>query len=788
MSSNACFHCGQPVPLSADFSVTIDAQLRQMCCPGCAAVAQTICDAGLGDYYHYRTESGSKQSLDALMAQLDAYDLEAVQQEFVAHEGDTHSVVLSVQGISCAACAWLIERHFRKLAGIHRINVNTTTMRATVSWYPDKIKLSEILNQLASIGYPSTPFQPDAKEQTYAHSARQFLFRLGLAGMATMQVMMLAVALYMGYFTELDPIYRDYFRWVSLLFATPVALYSAQPFYFSALRALMSMRVNMDVPVSIAILGAFSASCVATFKGTGEVYFESVSMFTFFLLLGRFLEQRARRKAAESASNLHRLVPLTAELITDEGHDQVAAKTLKVGDRCLVRPGEAIPADAELLSTLAAVDESMLTGEQEPVTKRVGDPLYGGSVNFDQSIEIRVSQVGTEQLIHTIVRMQEQAAQEKPDIARLADKVARYFVPGVLTLSALTYLVWHFIDPSQAFWVTLSVLVATCPCALSLATPAALTCGSNALRNHGLLSRSSRVLEALPKVDTLLFDKTGTLTQGNWSLTAKQSLDGQPVEQHLALVAALERTSSHPLAQAFHDFDDPCLKVANLEHVPGGGLQGEVDGVRYRVGHSRFVGLEQRDDRLWLGSDQGPLAWFQLQDTLREDAAVTLAQLQDQGLRCEMLSGDPSPAAKELARTLKMDDCHHGVTPSEKHDYLKQLQEKGHKVAMFGDGVNDAPVLAGADLSIAMGAGTELAKSSADLVLLGDRLGPVVDGIAIARKTVRVIRQNLVWALGYNLAILPLAVCGLVPPYIAAIGMSASSLIVVGNSVRLLKL
>ncbi|TKB50452.1 cadmium-translocating P-type ATPase [Ferrimonas sediminicola] len=788
MSSNACFHCGQPVPLSATFSVTIDAQPREMCCPGCAAVAQTICDAGLGDYYRYRTESGSKQSLDAIMAQLDAYDLEEVQREFVAREGGLNSVVLSVQGISCAACAWLIERHFRKLDGIHRVNVNTTTMRATVSWYPDRIKLSAILNQLAAIGYPSTPFQPDAKEQTYAHSTRQFLFRLGLAGMATMQVMMLAVALYMGYFTELDPLYRDYFRWVSLLFATPVALYSAQPFYFSALRALMSLRVNMDLPVSIAILGAFGASCVATFKGAGEVYFESVSMFTFFLLLGRFLEQRARRKAAESASNLHRLVPLTAELVTEQGQQQVAAKTLKIGDLCLVKPGDAIPADGELVSQAAAVDESMLTGEQEPVAKRAGDPLYGGSVNFDQSIEIRITRVGTEQLIHTIVRMQEQAAQEKPEIARLADRVARYFVPGVLALSTLTYLAWHFIDPARAFWVTLSVLVATCPCALSLATPAALTCGSTALRNHGLLSRSSRVLETLPKIDTLLFDKTGTLTQGNWSLTRSHSLDGHPVARHLALVAALERASSHPLAQAFRAFDQPGLSVESLEHIPAGGIQGRVNGVRYRVGHSRFIGLEQQDDRLWLADERGSLAWFRLEDTLREDAAPTLARLQSQGLRCEMLSGDPSPQAPALAAELKMDDCHHGMTPAEKHTYLKSLQMDGHRVAMFGDGVNDAPVLAGADLSIAMGAGTELAKSSADLVLLGDRLGPVVDGIAIAKKTVRVIRQNLIWALGYNLAILPLAVCGLVPPYAAAIGMSASSLIVVGNSVRLLKL
>ncbi|WP_028112929.1 heavy metal translocating P-type ATPase [Ferrimonas kyonanensis] len=784
-----CFHCGQQVPLSTDYSVTIDEQSHPMCCPGCAAVAQTICDAGLGDYYRYRTETGSKQNLDAIMAQLDAYDLDEVQRDFVASDGKLNSVVLSVEGISCAACAWLIERHLRKCDGIARITVNTTTLRATVSWDPAKIKLSEILNQMALVGYPSTPFQPDSKEQTYAKSSQQFLFRLGLAGMATMQVMMLAVALYMGYFTDLDEVYRDYFRWVSLLFATPVALYSAQPFYFSALRSLMSLRVNMDVPVSIAILGAFSASCVATFKGTGEVYFESVSMFTFFLLLGRFLEQRARRKAAESSSNLHRLVPLTAELCHAGGHSQVAAKTLKIGDRCLVRPGEPIPADAKVVSGQTSVNESMLTGEQQPVKKTQGDPVYGGSVNFDQSIEVEVVQVGSNQLLHTIVRLQEQAAEEKPDIARLADTVARYFVPAVLIIAALTYLVWQFIDPDQAFWITLSVLVATCPCALSLATPAALTCGGNALRHHGLLTRSSRVLEALPKVDTLLFDKTGTLTFGHWQLDDHRCVSGRESDlDPLVIAAALERRSSHPLASVFKPYERDAVSAEDVEHVAGSGITGRINGVRYRIGHGEFAGPGVSDNKIWLADEQGPLAWFSLADRLRPDAVATIATLKSMGLRCEMLSGDPSPNAEVVARELDLDHCTHGVTPEQKHRYLKQKQAQGQRVAMFGDGVNDAPVLAGADISIAMGAGTELAKSSADLVLLGDSLAPIIDGIAISKKTVRVIRQNLLWALGYNLSIMPLAVIGWVPPYVAAIGMSASSLIVVGNSVRLLKL
>lgn len=789
MTSQRCYHCDEPVPANATFSTLIDDVEQPMCCPGCAAVADAIVSAGLSDYYRYRTEKGQQQDVPEALASLIAYDLDEVQQEFVAARGDLKEVLLSVDGISCAACAWLIEKHLAALPGVARISVNTTTQRAVLRWDASQQKLSDLLLAMNQIGYHAAPFQQDAQEEKNARESQNFLLRIGLAGLATMQVMMLAVALYTGYFYDLEPEYRDYFRWVSMIFATPVVLYSAQPFYFSALRALMSLRVNMDVPVSIAILLAYGASCVATAKGTGEVFFESISMFTFFLLLGRFFEQRARRKASENASNLQKLIPATALLLEDGEERQVAAKSLKPGQRYRVLPGQRIAVDGVLISGESGVNESMLTGEQEPVRKLVGAPLYAGTVNLDQPIEVEVTTVGAEQRINTLVRLQEEAAAQKPQIAEFADRVAQFFVPVILVLALVTYLFWHQFAPEDAFWIMLSVLVATCPCALALATPAALTCGTNRMMQQGLLVKSARVLEALPKVTHLLFDKTGTLTEGQLSIqTVHHFAEQEDQNTLLKLAAALEAHSSHPVAKAFAPHRDLALQAHSVINHTGQGLEGIIDGQRYRIGQQRFIGTELGESGwVFLASEEQVIGAFELADRLRPDAPDTIGQLQQQGMVCEMLSGDPNPRALELAEQVGVSHALFDRSPEQKLERVAELQKQGHRVAMFGDGINDAPVLAGANVSVAMGSGTDLAKCHADLVLLGDKLGPVIRAIDTARETNRVIRQNLAISLCYNLLILPLAVSGNVPPYLAAAGMSLSSLVVVANSLRLLK-
>ncbi|MCS6236522.1 cadmium-translocating P-type ATPase [Shewanella baltica] len=796
MTYPSCFHCQEPVLTGQQFVTRINDRDELMCCPGCQAVSQAIVDAGLLSYYKFRTEPGSKQNalVPEALTQFSAYDLPEVQQDFVHSEDNIESVSLSIDGITCAACAWLIEHKVKQLTGVSQVLVNSTTQRAMISWDKRTVKLSDILGQISRIGYQAAPYQVDEQELNNKLNSRKFLLRLGLAGFATMQVMMFALALYTGYFTDLDVQYRDYFRWVSMIFATPVVLYSAQPFYFSAIRTLLSGKLNMDVSVSIAIGGAYVASCFATVNGTGEVYFESVSMFTFFLLLGRYFEQKARQKASVSSSNLHKLVPLTAHLVNDNGQEEIPAKKLRLNDVILVKPGEMIAADGVVIEGHTSINEAMLTGEQMPIEKTFASQVYAGTINVDQPIKVSVTALGQDQLVAEIIRLQELASNTKPAIALLADKLSRYFSGTILTIATITYLVWHQISPEDSFWVTLSVLVATCPCALALATPTAVTCATAIFTRLGIITRKAGVFEKLPLIKHVVFDKTGTLTCGTLSIGQTQCMADLTKTQALAIAAALETGSRHPIAAAFAVFADNALVAEEVHHEVGFGVRGRIDGTDYFIGNAVFTGasIDSRDptQKIWLARSCNEqlevLASFEIQDNIRQDSKATVEMLKQQGCRISIASGDSSGHVHQLAKELGIDDVHSGLTPADKLALVTRLQQHT-RVAMFGDGINDAPVLAGADLSVAMGSGSAIAKNSADLVLLGDHLSRFTQAVSVAKLTTQIIRQNLAWALGYNALILPLAVTGHVAPYIAAIGMSASSLIVVGNSLRLLR-
>ncbi|MCL1048275.1 cadmium-translocating P-type ATPase [Shewanella abyssi] len=795
MSQISCYHCSEQVLTASQFTTRIQNIDQPMCCPGCQAVSQAIIDAGLTNYYKFRTEPGNKQTalVPEALNSVSAYDLPEVQQDFIHQRDDLNEISLSIDGITCAACAWLIEHKVKKLSGIASIQVNSTTQRALISWHAEQLKLSGILNTISAIGYHAAPFQIDEQETKSKIDSRKFLLRLGLAGFATMQVMMFALALYAGYFTELDTEFRDYFRWVSMLFAAPVVFYSAQPFYFSAIRSILMGRLNMDVSVSIAICGAYIASCIETVNGTGEVYFESVSMFTFFLLLGRYFEQNARQKASVSSSNLHKLVPLTAFLKNDNSIEEVPAKRLVIGNVILIKPGDVIAADGVIIEGGSSVNEAMLTGEQMPVAKSVDSQVFAGTINIEQPITVRVTALGQDQLVAEIIRLQEIASNSKPKIALYADRFSNYFTAAILLIATATYLFWSFYSPEDAFWVTLSVLVATCPCALALATPTAVTCGTAILTKLGIITRRSGVFEKLPKLNHIVFDKTGTLTLGSLSITnierVPSTTESVTEKQLLAYAAALESSSLHPIAHAFQAYLTPGITVSNKQSFVGCGLQGEIDGKRLKIGSQSFVNntnYDESDVIVWLSIEGIVLAKFTLSDEIRPNTTAAIQSLKQLGCNISIASGDNSGEVENLAKRLGIDDFHKGLSPDDKLTLVSKLQ-KNAQVAMFGDGINDAPVLAGANLSVAMGSGAAISKNSADIILLGDDLSRFADAVTVAKSTARIIKQNLFWALGYNLFIIPLAVSGHVAPYIAAIGMSASSLIVVSNSLRLLK-
>ncbi|WP_421191366.1 heavy metal translocating P-type ATPase [Aeromonas jandaei] len=793
-----CFHCGEPVPANSGYSLEIKGIVRPMCCPGCQAVAETIMECGLASYYDHRTAPGIKGELvPEELAALTHYDLAEVQQEFVTDSGTgretTREIQLTVEGLTCAACAWLIERHLMTLSGLRYINVNTTTHRARIKWDPAQLSLSDILKGFAKIGYRAYPFQTHQQEALYAKEVRSYMFRLALAGLGSMQVMMCAVALYMDLFISVEDEFMVYFKWISLLLSTPIMIYSAQPFYINAWRSLKQGHLSMDVSVSLALIGAFIASMWATVFNTGEVYYDSITMFVFFLLLGRFLELRARRKASESSSNLARLVPIMATLIDQDGEREVAAKTLQVGDRVRVLAGATLPADGVIVAGEASLNEAMLTGEQLPLFKQCGDLVYAGTINTDAPLQIRVTHRIEESRISQIMRLQDHALDDKPAIAQMADQLSRHFILVLLIIAAAVWTFWHFHQPEQAFWIALAVLVATCPCALSLATPTALTSATANLTRNGILLRRGHVLDILTKANRIVMDKTGTLTTGEIRLSATTALGTLDADCCLSIARALESQSEHPIARAFRlPADEVALlpQASEITPVIGHGITGLVDGVRYRIGSASWLGIESDDNAqhglaIYLADEQQLLARFELDDTLRPDAKALIEAFKAAGLQTTILTGDSSSQADEIARTLGVDELVKGVTPDGKLAYLKAREAEGEISIMVGDGINDAPVLAGAHASFAMAGGTDLAKNSADAILLADDLSRLLDARRLALRTRKIIIENFTWSIGYNLLVLPLAACGWLPPYLAAAGMSLSSLIVVTNSMRL---
>ncbi|MGF1749553.1 heavy metal translocating P-type ATPase [Vibrio cionasavignyae] len=788
----SCYHCGEEVPVNTNFCVHILDEDRDMCCPGCESVAQTIVDSGLVSYYQYRTAPAEKA--DLVPEQLKAlihYDNEDIQGEFVRSQENEKEVTLSIEGVSCAACAWLIEKRMATEPGMISIRVNTTTNRAILKWDSTQSKLSTLLSAIHELGYKAAPFEADKQEAAYHHTMKQYLYRLGIAGLATMQVMMLAVALYLEVFGSLEPEFKSYFRWVSLIFATPVLLYSALPFYLNAWRSLKGRTLGMDVPVSIALIFAYVASLVATVTEQGEVFFESISMFTFFLLVGRYLEMRARRKAAAASGNLLKLIPAIAVKLDGE---QIPVKSLQVGDQVRVLPGEHIPADGIVLKGRIHVDESMLTGESLPVVKHQHDTVYAGTLNGDEAFDLEVRCSKADSMISSIVRLQDEAQLSKPKIAEIADIVARYFVAIILIIAALTWFYWHQSKPDDAFWIMLSVLVATCPCALSLATPTAITCSSSRMGSLGILSRRGHVFETLCKVNHLIVDKTGTLTHGDIEISKTTLFADYSEAIVLSLAASLESHANHPIARAFKIYHTQSLacgtntEVTQVENVIGSGLIGQWNNSQVKIGNAQFV-LGRADDAkntVYLSLDGQHIASFNYRDPIRKEAKDFIEKMHLAGIKTTLLTGDTLTNAEPVAQEIGITSIVASASPSDKLAFLNSV-DANDVTLMIGDGINDAPTLAGAHLSVAMGGGTDVAKASADLVLLSDRLDRLLAARKLAIQTRKIIRENLAWSLGYNLLILPLAVAGLVAPYIAVVGMSASSIIVVSNSLRLLK-
>lgn len=891
-----CFHCGDPVP-QPPFHAKILGKPREMCCMGCQLASQSIVEAGLEQYYLDRSEINRTASLPTQLTCLEAYDHDEIKSQFVYAQDGLSVAELSVNNLRCAACTWLIESRLDELEGISKCQVNLTNQRMRVIWNEDKLPISRILATINEIGYEAKPYRQDTHEAMLARHNNQMLIRLGIAALGSMQAMMYAVAIYFGEYSDMLIFQRDFLRWVSLFVSTPVFFYAGVPFFTSAWSAIRARQVNMDVPVSIALIVTFFASLYATITGQGETYYDSVSMFIFFLLAGRYIEHNARLKAATMANDLVVVEPVlvqkiaedkeAAELIlqqlkknelkktainedvsnqvsnldtneastsanptpnfmqsmdanvhqltskiaqdwqrtrtqksaisttADEAKEKqmVTAHSLQVGDIILVEAGSEIISDGILLSQTATVSQSLLTGEGDLIIKSQGDYIVGGAQNDSQPFEMLVTALPADSQIGLIDRLMNRAMSEKPKLAQQADKLARWFVARILVLSVLVFIGWYIVDPSQAIWATVAVLVATCPCALSLATPIALTVATNRLASYGFLTTRGHTLQTLAEITHVAFDKTGTLTYGKPNLLNIELLKDNDIatatdEQKdtlLAIAAALEVGSRHPIAHALltaaYQLHLPSTQA--LQHYPAGGVEAVIDGVLYRIGHVDFalndadndmvidlvsqrassavvLSCQQNDSVTWQA-----LACFYFNDKVRDSAKAMLDTLKELGIETVMLTGDPSPQALVLAESLGMHSAYNGLSPTDKVTHIQKLQAEGGVVLMVGDGINDAPVLAAADVSTSIAGAADLAQVSSDSIILNGQIDAITAAKRISDKTERIIKQNFRWALIYNGSVLIPAALGYVPPWLAAIGMSLSSLFVVLNALRL---
>lgn len=707
-----------------------------------------------------------------------------------------------VDGMHCAACAMNVERALLSVSGVVSAEVNATSKRARVTWAADTTKPSVWMSALSQAGYAALPanemFNLDARRK----QQRLMLWRMLVAGFCMMQVMMYAYPAYIASSGDITPDVQTLLRWASWVLTLPVMLFSATPFFSNAFNDLKNRQISMDLPVTLGILITFIVSTAGTFQPDGwwgkEVYFDSLTMFVFFLLTGRWLELRMRDRTAGALDVLMRRLPSTIERLNAQGvFERVAANRLRLEDVVRVLPGEAFPADGQVLAGETRVDEALLTGESYPLVKTAGETVIAGSYNLQAPVEVRVTQLGNDTRYAQIVDLMERASTEKPRLAMIADRIARPFLVGVIFAAALAAALLWSTDHAQALMAAVAVLIVTCPCALSLATPAAMLTISGALAQKGVLVRKMQALEALSRVDTVVFDKTGTLTQDTLTVASIETAADYTESQALALAASLANVSLHPLSKAIVQvatLHSPLqeIQITNIQEMPGAGLTANSAIGQLKLGSAVFCGLENLDrmaaPAVYLVSQHGWIATFTFAESIRADVETSIRALTQQGIQVQLLSGDHAEAVRAFGQKVGITHARGGCTPQDKLTHMQQLQQQGHQVAMIGDGLNDGPILALANVSVAMGQAVPLAQAKSDFVVMNNQIGMVVLLLDQAKRTMRIVKQNLMWALAYNAVCVPIAIMGWLPAWLAGLGMALSSLLVVANAWRLSQL
>ena len=815
--ADRCFHCSLPIPAGDRVAGEIEGRARGFCCTGCKSVCQAIYGAGLQGFYQRTPEGVPLAPPPELPAQLALYDLDEVQEEFVGDLGELRDIHLLVEGIHCAACVWLIENTLQGMPGVEEARVNLSGRRLHLKWHNGRLQLSRVLQRLGEIGYKAVPYDPDSAEGSIRRENRHLLYRMGFAGFTMMNLLWISIALYSG--ADRGE-FRSLFHWVGFALATPTLVYSGFPFFKGAWSGLRNLHLGMDLPIAIGASITYLYSLYVTLSGsaTGEVYYDTVVNFLFVILVGRYLEAISKRQAVASTQRLLDLQPRVATLWDGQRERIVPIRSVRTGDRVLVKPGERVPIDGRVVDGSSTLDEAMLTGESEPVPKRENDRVSAGTINGKGALIIDVEQTLRDTALGRIIRLVEEAQASKAPIQCMADRVVPWFVAATIGLATVTFLWWLGTDFEIALMAATAVLIITCPCAFGLATPMSIAVASGLGARHGILVKNGEVLETLSAINHVVFDKTGTLTEGKISVVSVdmggsrwQRGDARVPAEIEALVSALavmERRSEHPVAVAIVAFGEEikvpsaAAPVEAFESEPGFGVSAAVGGRRILAGNRRWMvshGVEPRvlfDERVEALDAQGigslrcaidgkEVAVIGVEDRIRPGAADLIADLTAEGVHVTLLSGDRREAAEAIAARLGGMEVIAEVLPEDKDEVVGGLQGGGHRVAMVGDGVNDAPALVRADVGIAMGSGTDVSIASADIVLMSSELDRVRLAIGLSRRTLKTIRQNIGISISYNVIMVPLAMAALVTPLVAAVSMPISSLLVIGKAARI---
>lgn len=799
----ACFHCGLPVP-GGHWRAPVLGEPRDFCCGGCLAAAQAISGAGLEAYYRMRSEPAScptePDAADEIL-----FDREDLQRSFVRIAGDRREASLVIEGVRCPACLWLNEQRLKAMPGVLEAHVVYASRSARVAWDASRVKLSTILAAVRQIGYRARPFDPSHRLELDAQAARRDTGRLLFAGLVGMMVMNLALASY--FLGGPDgagrlALWEVFGRWCSLAAAAALLAYPGQEFLVGAWRDLRHLRAGMDVPIALGLLAAWIGSAWATLRGSGPVYFDAIAMLVFSVLLARAFETRARRRAASDLDRFAVIEPATARRIGPDGREsEILALDLATGDRIRVRPGEIVGADGIIEEGRSTVDEAVLTGEPWPRPRGPGEAVVAGSCNVDQPLLLRVTRAGEASTLGEIRRLLDKGLASRPGFAQLADRLSGWLVTAVLLVSAATAAWWARHDPSSALPATVAVLIVTCPCALALATPIGLTLSAARLARLGVLPARMAAIDRLARADTAVFDKTGTLTRPIPRLEEVQATGLEP-ERACRIAASLEAESVHPIARAIVAAGGEPTRAMDLVHHPGQGVTGTVDGARWWLGSPEFapgdgpipeplatvLECARREGMLAaiLSDRRDRAAVFTFSEQLRPGADRLVEELERSGIRhCAVLSGDRAEPVTRLGEKLGFDDARGQMTAAGKLEWIRSRRERGADVLFVGDGLNDAPTLAAADVSASFAEAPQLSRLTSDFVVLGNDLQAIPAMRRVARRSHHLLVQNVVWALAYNVVAMPLAAAGAIVPWMAALGMSASSLAVVGNAMRL---